>query len=77
MIVDIVEWRRIVYVEYGRLFEIMKNGEISGAELAKKAGISGNIMTRIRRNEYISLESIEKICNALNCRVDDIIEFKA
>ena len=55
----------------------MKNGEISGAELAKKAGISGNIMTRIRRNEYISLESIEKICNALNCRVDDIIEFKA
>ena len=77
MIVDFVEWRIIVSVEYGRLFERMKNGEISGAELAKKAGISGNIMTRIRRNEYISLESIEKICNALNCRVDDIIEFKA
>lgn len=77
MIVGFVEWRRIVSVEYDRLFERMKNGKISGAELAKKAGISGNIMTRIRRNEYISLESIEKICNALNCKVDDIIEFKA
>lgn len=76
MIVGFVEWRRNVSVEYGRLFERMKNGEISGAELAKKAGVSGNIMTRIRRNEYISLESIEKICNALGCKVDDIIEFK-
>lgn len=63
-------------VEYGRLFERMKKGKISGTELAKKAGISGNIMTRIRRNEYVSLESIEKICNALDCKVDDIVEFK-
>ena len=63
-------------VEYGRLFQRMKKGKISGAELAKKAGVSGNIMTRIRRNEYVSLESIEKICNALDCKVDDIIEFK-
>ena len=63
-------------VEYGRLFERMKKGKISGAELAKKAGVSGNIMTRIRRNEYVSFESIEKICNALDCKVDDIVEFK-
>lgn len=63
-------------VEYDRLFERMKKGKISGAELAKKAGVSGNIMTRIRRNEYVSLESIEKICNALDCKVDEIVEFK-
>lgn len=64
-------------VEYIRLFERMEEGKISGAELAKKAGVSGNIMTRIRRNEYVSLESIEKICNALECKVDDIVEFKS
>lgn len=64
-------------VEYIRLFERMEEGKTSGAELAKKAGVSGNIMTRIRRNEYVSLESIEKICNALECKVDDIVEFKS
>lgn len=64
-------------VEYIRLFEKMDKGRISGTELAKRAGISGNIMTRIRRNEYVSLESIEKICNALECKIDDIVEFKS
>lgn len=64
-------------VEYIRLFERMEKRKMSGAELAKKAGVSGNIMTRIRRNEYVSLESIEKICNALECKVDDIVEFKS
>lgn len=39
-------------------------------------GVSGNIITRLKRNEYISLESIEKICKTLNCSVDDILEFQ-
>ena len=39
------------------------------------ACVSANIMTRLRRNEYISMESIEKICGALNCSVDEILEF--
>lgn len=64
-------------VEYIRLFERMEAGKISGAELAKKAGVSGNIMTRIRRNQYVSLESIEKICNALGFKIDDIVEFRS
>lgn len=32
-------------------------------------------MTRLKRNEYVSLESIEKICSVLHCKVDDIVEF--
>ena len=45
--------------------------------MAKNAGFSDNIMTRIRRNEYISLESVEKICKVLKCKIDDIIEFES
>ena len=48
---------------------------MTNAQLADRAGISANIITRIKRNEYISLESIEKLCNALECNVDDILEF--
>ena len=44
-------------------------------DLQKKAGFSGNITTRMKRSQYISLESIEKICHALECGVDDILDF--
>ena len=45
------------------------------AELQKEAGYSANISTRMRRDEYVSLESMEKICRVLNCKVDDIVDF--
>lgn len=48
---------------------------MTNAELAEKAGFSANIITRLKRNGYVSLESIEKICNVLNCGVDEILEF--
>jgi putative transcriptional regulator len=48
---------------------------MSNAELAGKAGVSANIITRIRRDKYLSLDSIEKLCNVLDCKVDDILEF--
>lgn len=49
--------------------------DMTNAQLMERAEISANIITRLKRNTYISLESVEKICNALDCKVDDIIEF--
>lgn len=60
---------------YDKLFHMMIDEKISNAQLKQMAGISANIITRLKRNEYISMESIEKICRALNCGVDDILEF--
>lgn len=60
---------------YEKLFHLLKERKITTKELEKQAGYSGNITTRMRRNEYISLESIEKICRTLDCRTDDILEF--
>jgi DNA-binding Xre family transcriptional regulator len=48
---------------------------MSNSELISKAGFSGNVMTQIKRRKYISLDSIERICRALDCGVDDILEF--
>ena len=48
---------------------------MTNTELMEKAGFSANIITRIKRDNYISLDSIEKICKTLNCGVDDILEF--
>lgn len=62
-------------VSYKKLFHKLIEENITSKELQEKAGFSGNIMTRLRRNQYISLESVEKICETLNCDVDEILDF--
>ena len=61
-------------VSYKKLFHLMIKKNISNTSLQKQAGFSANI-TRMKRGQYISLQSIENICHALNCRVEDILEF--
>ena len=62
-------------VTYKKLFHLMIDREISNAELMEQAGFSANIITRLKRDNYLSLDTIEKICNTRNCGVDDILEF--
>lgn len=62
-------------VRYDKLLQMFEDRNLTTNEILKGAGISANILTRIKRNEYISMESLEKICGAFECRVDDILEF--
>lgn len=62
-------------VSYKKLFHMMIEKEMTNAELQQKAGFSANIITRLKRNGYISLESIENICRVMDCGVDDILKF--
>lgn len=47
-------------VRYKKLFRLMIEKEITNAELMEKSVISANIITRLKRNQYVSLDSIEK-----------------
>lgn len=62
-------------VKYDKLFHLLIDRKITNAQLAQKAGVSANIITRLKRDQYVSMESIERLCVALNCGVDDILEF--
>lgn len=62
-------------VSYKRLFHLMIDKGITNAKLMEQSGFSANIITRLKQDKYVSLDSIEKICYALNCGVDDILEF--
>jgi hypothetical protein len=66
---------KLVAVKYDKLFHLLIDRKITNAQLAQKAGVSANIITRLKRDQYISMESIERLCVALNCGVDDILEF--
>lgn len=62
-------------INYDKLFHMLIDRKITNVQLKDMAGVSANIITRLKRDEYISIESIEKICKALQCGVDDILEF--
>ena len=62
-------------VSYKKLFHMLVDRDMTAVQLQQQAGYSANITTRLKKNSYVSLESIEKICRALDCKVDDIVEF--
>ena len=62
-------------VTYKKLFHILIDKGMTNAELMEKGGFSANIITRLKRDNYVALDSIERICYALDCGVDDILEF--
>jgi len=62
-------------VSYKKLFHLLIEKEMTNAQLMAEANFSANIITRLKRNNYVSLETIEAICKALNCHADDILEF--
>ena len=62
-------------VSYKRLLHLMIDKGMTNAELIEKGGFSANIIPRLKRDNYVALDSIEKICYALDCGVDDILEF--
>ena len=59
-------------VSYKKLFHLLIEKDMTNAQLMEQAGFSANIITRLKRNEYVSMENI---CRVMNCGVDDILEF--
>lgn len=62
-------------VSYKKLFHLLVDRDITAVQLQQMTGYSANITSRLKKNSYVSLESVEKICRALNCTMDDIVEF--
>ena len=62
-------------VSYKKLFHLLIEKDMTATQLQQKAGFSANIIARIKRNSYVSLETIENICRTLECGVDSILEF--
>ena len=62
-------------IRYDKLFHLMIDRHISSKDLRQQTCLSANILTRLKKNQYVSLESIESICTFLSCGVDDILDF--
>lgn len=62
-------------VSYDRLWKLLIDRKISKADLRKASGIAPNTMTKLRRNEEVTLTVLGKICKVLEADYGDIIEY--
>ena len=59
---------------YNKLWKLMIDKKINKTQLCKAAGITTNAMAKLGRDETVTQETLEKICVALSCTLDDIVE---
>ena len=62
-------------VEYLRLWKLLLDRGMKKTDLKTEAGISSNVLAKLGRNEYVSMETMEKLCTSLDCNIEDIMEF--
>ena len=63
-------------VDYKKLWKLLIDKEMKKTDLISLAGISTNILAKMNKGEFVSMESLHKICKAFNCDVGDICEMK-
>lgn len=62
-------------ISYNKLWKLLIDKKMSKADLRRAAGIAPNTMTRLRRDEQVSLTVLYKICAAVNADIGEIMEF--
>lgn len=61
-------------VSYNKLWKKLIDMEMSKTELRLKAGFSTKALAKLGKNEHVNTEVLVKICKALDCKIEDIME---
>lgn len=62
-------------VSYKKLWKLLIDRDLKKKDLAEMAGISDYTITKMGKSENVTVETLGKICFALDCKLDDIMEF--
>lgn len=62
-------------ISYNKLWKLLVDKKMSKADLRKAAGIAPNAMTRLRRDEEVTLSMLNRICVVLDVNIGDVMEF--
>ena len=61
-------------ISYKKLWKLLIDKDMTPVELREKTGIAPNTMTKLRRDEEVSMTVLIKICNVLNANIGDIMD---
>lgn len=61
---------------YKPLWKLLIDAGMSKQELRLKTGISSATLTKLNKGQYVSMEVLDKICQLLDCRIEDVIEYQ-
>ena len=64
----------VVMIKYDRLWETMREKDISQYDLYTKHNVPRSQLHRLRHNLNIEVNTIDRLCHILHCRVEDIME---
>lgn len=68
--------RKAMAVSYSKLWKLLIDKKMSVADLRKAADIAPNTMTRMRKDQEVTMTVLEKICDVLDADFGDIVEYK-
>ncbi len=61
-------------INYNKLWKLLIDKNIKKTQLCEIANISTNAMAKLGKNESVQMETLVKICEALECKIEDIVE---
>ena len=61
---------------YERLWELTLKRRINKTSLRDMAGITNSTLSRLSKDETVSMEALARLCEALQCQLEEIIEYK-
>ena len=61
-------------VSYKPLFRLLLEKNLTKTQLRKNVGFSTATLSKLSKGEYVSLETIDNICNYLDCKIEDVVE---
>ena len=61
-------------ISYKKLWKLLIDKDMTAVELREKTGIAPNTMTKLRRDEEVSMTVLAKICKALDANIGDIMD---
>ena len=64
----------MVSVSYKKLWKLLIDKDMMKKDLQKASGVSWGVIGKLWKNETVNMDSMIKICRALNCTVDDVID---
>ena len=62
-------------ISYNKLWKLLIDKKMTASDLRKAANVAPNTMTKLRRDEDVSLDVLRRICAVLNVNIGDIMDF--